>query len=183
MRTLPAGDGVRLVRDVLIPMRDGTSLAADLYVPDDRPADGPARASRCPSSWTTSRTARTRSNRAAMRHYLELPRHGYVVVRVDIRGTGASEGDADRRVRRPGAARRLRRDRVDRRPAVVRRPREHDGHLVRRVHRAPGGDAPAAAPEVDHPGRLHRRPLHRRLPLPRRAAADVLRHGLVRRRG
>ena len=31
---------------------------------------------------------------AAMRHYLELPRHGYVVARVDIRGTGGSEGHA-----------------------------------------------------------------------------------------
>ena len=94
MRTLPAGDGVRLVRDVLIPMRDGTSLAADLYVPDDRPAARTCPSSRCRSSWTTSRTARTRSIRAAMRHYLELPRHGYIVARVDIRGTGGSEGDA-----------------------------------------------------------------------------------------
>ena len=28
-----------------------------------------------------------------MRHYLDLPRHGYIVARVDIRGTGGSEGD------------------------------------------------------------------------------------------
>ena len=31
---------------------------------------------------------------AALRHYLELPRHGYIVARVDIRGTGGSEGHA-----------------------------------------------------------------------------------------
>ncbi len=30
----------------------------------------------------------------AMRHYLELPRNGYIVARVDIRGTGGSGGDA-----------------------------------------------------------------------------------------
>ena len=29
-----------------------------------------------------------------MRHYLELPRHGYILARVDIRGTGGSEGHA-----------------------------------------------------------------------------------------
>ena len=63
---------------------------------------------------------------------------------------------------------------------MVRRPREPDGHLVRRLHRAPGRDPPAAAPDLDHPGRRHRRPLHRRLPLPRRPAADVLRPRLVR---
>ncbi len=119
-------------------------------------------------------------NPAVFRHYLELPRNGYAVARVDIRGTGASEGRAvDEYVAR-GAGGRARRDRVARRAAVVRRPREHDGHLVRRLHRAPGGHPPAAAPHLDHPDRLHRRPLHRRLPLPRRPAPDVLRHRLVR---
>jgi putative CocE/NonD family hydrolase len=29
-----------------------------------------------------------------LRHYLELPRHGYILARVDIRGTGGSEGHA-----------------------------------------------------------------------------------------
>ena len=181
MKLLRAGEGVRLVRDVMIPMRDGVLLAADLYVPDEPGRRRTACPSaRCRSSWTTSPTARTRSTRRPARHYLELPRHGYIVARVDIRGHGRLRGPRRRRVRGPGAGRRLRRHRVAGRPAVVRRPREHDRHLVRRVHGAPGRDAPAAAPDLDHPGRLHGRPLHRRLPLPRRPAADVLRHRLVR---
>ena len=41
------------------------------------PDDGRDRR-RCRWSWTTSRTARTRSTSRPSRHYLELPRHGYV---------------------------------------------------------------------------------------------------------
>ena len=94
MRTLPAGDGVRLVRDVLIPMRDGTSLAADLYVPD-----GPAGGTDLPEQplpvvMDYIPYRKDEVDPRAMRHYLELPRHGYIVARVDIRGTGGSEGDA-----------------------------------------------------------------------------------------
>ena len=46
---------------------------------------------RCPWSSTTSRTARTSSNPASAPHYLYLARHGYILARIDIRGTGASE--------------------------------------------------------------------------------------------
>ena len=93
MRTLPAGDGVRLVRDVLIPMRDGTSLAADLYVPDDAGGtDLPEQPLPVVMDYIPYR--KDEVDPRAMRHYLELPRHGYVVARVDIRGTGGSEGEA-----------------------------------------------------------------------------------------
>ena len=94
MRTLPAGDGVRLVRDVLIPMRDGTSLAADLYVPDG-PAGGPDLPEQpLPVVMDYIPYRKDEVDPRAMRHYLELPRNGYIVARVDIRGTGGSGGDA-----------------------------------------------------------------------------------------
>ena len=32
-------EGVRLIKNVLVPMRDGVSLAADLYVPDPDPGE------------------------------------------------------------------------------------------------------------------------------------------------
>ena len=91
---MPAGDGVRLVRDVLIPMRDGTTLAADLYVPD-----GPAGGSDLPEQplpvvMDYIPYRKDEVDPRAMRHYLELPRNGYIVARVDIRGTGGSGGDA-----------------------------------------------------------------------------------------
>src|SRR5215813_3243529 len=85
--------GVTLVRNVRIPMQDGTRLAADLYMPASvtdgarlpvvleyipyRKDDVPLRPSDVygPHAWY---------------HY--LPLHGYVMARVDIRGSGASEG-------------------------------------------------------------------------------------------
>ena len=80
--------GVTLVKNVRIPVRDGVRLAADLYFPTCC-ARGRRRRSR--SSWSTSRTARTRSL-PGTRFYEYLPQHGYAVARVDIRGTGASAG-------------------------------------------------------------------------------------------
>jgi putative CocE/NonD family hydrolase len=85
-RTIPYAYGVTLVKNVLIPMRDGVRLAADLYLPaDGRPGDRwpvvmdyiPYRKDEVPPG---------------NRYYEVLPCHGYVVARVDIRGTGGSEG-------------------------------------------------------------------------------------------
>ena len=94
MRTFRAGEGVRLVRDVLIPMRDGTTLAADLYVPDTAGSglDLPERPLPVVMDYVPYR--KDEVDPAAARQYLELPRHGYAVARVDIRGTGGSEGHA-----------------------------------------------------------------------------------------
>ncbi len=103
MRTLPAGDGVRLVRDVLIPMRDGTSLAADLYVPDG-PAGGPDLPEQpLPVVMDYIPYRKDEVDPRAMRHYLELPRNGYIVARVDIRGHRRLGGRRRRRVRRPAS--------------------------------------------------------------------------------
>jgi putative CocE/NonD family hydrolase len=79
---------VRLLKNVLIPTRDGTRLAADLYVPDGWTAEGgepvpvvmeyiPYRKDDVPPG---------------ERFYEVLPEYGYVVARVDVRGTGGSEG-------------------------------------------------------------------------------------------
>jgi hypothetical protein len=87
----PIADGVRLIKNVMIPMRDGVRLAADLYAPD------PETAAR--NGWETTPVVmeyipyrKDEVNPANFPHYLYLPRHGYTVARVDIRGTGASEG-------------------------------------------------------------------------------------------
>ncbi len=94
MRVLRAGDGVTLVRDIFIQMRDGTRLAADVYVSDgDAGTDG-LPSSPMPVVMDYLPYRKDEVDPAAMRHYLELPRQGYPVVRVDIRGTGGSEGHA-----------------------------------------------------------------------------------------
>ena len=94
MRSMSVGAGVRLLRDVMIPMRDGISLAADLYVPDVA-GDGPDLPERpLPVVMDYIPYRKDEVDPAVMRHYLELPRHGYIVARIDIRGTGGSGGHA-----------------------------------------------------------------------------------------
>ena len=88
--TIPIAEGVTLVKNVMIPMRDGIHLAADLYMPD-----GPESS----RGWDKFSVLmdyipyrKDEVNAGVSRHYLYLPRHGYVAARVDIRGTGGSEG-------------------------------------------------------------------------------------------
>ena len=76
--------GVKVVKNVLVPMRDGVRLAADLYVPVPGPGPLPVVMEYIPY--------RKDEVVPGTRFYYELPRHGYVVARVDIRGTGGSEG-------------------------------------------------------------------------------------------
>jgi putative CocE/NonD family hydrolase len=95
MRALRAADDVRILRSLRIPMRDGVVLAADLYLPDpdgSLSADLPATPMPVVMDYIPYR--KDEVDPAAMPHYLELPRHGYAVARVDIRGTGSSEGHA-----------------------------------------------------------------------------------------
>ena len=81
---------IRIVRNIEIPMADGVRLGAALYLPD-APNDGPFPAiveyhpyrkddNKIPRDWRT---------------HSYLARKGYVGVRVDVRGTGASEGIAE----------------------------------------------------------------------------------------
>jgi hypothetical protein len=82
---------VKLVKNVMIPMPDGVRLAADVYLPDDGrddlSVDRPL-----PVVMDYIPYRKDELNPAMVRMYTELPRRGYPVVRVDIRGTGASEG-------------------------------------------------------------------------------------------
>ena len=70
-----------------------------------------------------------------------------------------------RRVHPAGTARRLRDHRLAFRPAVVRRQRGHDRHLLDRLQQPPGGGATAAGPQGDRHAHVDRRPLRRRRPL------------------
>ncbi len=88
---LPIADGVQLIKNVIIPMRDGVRLAADLYMPDPDSARRNGWA-RTPVVMEYIPYRKDEVNLAGAAHYLYLPRHGYTVARVDIRGTGASEG-------------------------------------------------------------------------------------------
>jgi putative CocE/NonD family hydrolase len=81
-------EGVRLIKNILIPMRDHTRLAADLYVPQEWALDiGPPLP--IVMEYIPYRKDEVPPGR---RFYEYLARHGYLIARVDIRGTGASEG-------------------------------------------------------------------------------------------
>lgn len=78
-------DGVKVEKNVLIPMRDGVRLAADVYLPDPDPSEPvPVVMEYIPY--------RKDEVTPGSRFYEYFPKHGYAVARVDIRGTGGSEG-------------------------------------------------------------------------------------------
>ena len=154
-------------------MRDGIRLAVDLYLPDPTSGRAAARGDGVhplPQGRGTAGKPLLRVSPAAGLHRGQgrHPRH---------RRLG---GHQHGRIRRAGAAGRLRRDRVARRSAVLRRPRQPDGDLLRRLHLAPGRDPSAATSDQHRPHVLHGRPLHGRLPLPRRPPQEVLRHRPLR---
>ncbi|MBG7610160.1 MAG: CocE/NonD family hydrolase [Anaerolineae bacterium] len=85
--SLPVADGVKLLKNARIPTRDGLHLAADIYLPD---TFNPNYCFPVVMEYTPYR--KNEINYAARPFYLRLPKHGYAVARVDIRGTGDSEG-------------------------------------------------------------------------------------------
>lgn len=70
------------VQTVMIPMRDGTRLATDVYLPPKLPA--PA---------VVMRTPYERDQDANVGAFMSLARRGFAVVSQDCRGTGGSEPD------------------------------------------------------------------------------------------
>jgi uncharacterized protein len=84
--------GVKVVKNVLIPMEDGVRLAADVYLPLDGELDG---STRYPLVMEYIPYRKDDVGRPERTWYVRLPLAGYPFVRVDIRGTGASEGFAE----------------------------------------------------------------------------------------
>lgn len=80
----PEADGCRFVQDIAIPMRDGTRLAGDLYLPLD-PSPHPLLLERSPYGKHSSVMVNIGAPQA-------LARAGFAVAIVDVRGRYASEG-------------------------------------------------------------------------------------------
>ncbi len=79
------GQGVRIVKNVFIPMRDGVELAADLFLPS---TEGPA-----PAVFTYVPYHKDDYIGVAYKEtYMEIARRGYAGLLIDIRGTGGSGG-------------------------------------------------------------------------------------------
>lgn len=78
---------------IRVPLRDGTSLAADLYLPTSLSAveDCPSQAAQ---AWPTIlvRTPYGRSTQTMIEQGRYFARHGYAVLQVDVRGRGDSDG-------------------------------------------------------------------------------------------
>lgn len=84
--TVTRQDGIELIT-ATIPMADGVNLAADLYLPAERDS-----ADRLPVLLEYLPYRKTESRARNFRHYSYFVQRGYAVARVDIRGTGNSEG-------------------------------------------------------------------------------------------
>ena len=78
---------VLTIREVMIPMPDGIHLAADLYMPADIPAG-----EHLPVLLEYTPYRKNDSRGSKYRMYTYFVKRGYVVARVDIRGTGNSQG-------------------------------------------------------------------------------------------
>jgi putative CocE/NonD family hydrolase len=81
-----------IMQEAWIPMRDGVRLAADIYFPKGREpgAEHPGEALPVLLEYLPYRKTESRPSRYALFSY--FIRHGYIVARVDIRGTGNSKG-------------------------------------------------------------------------------------------
>ena len=87
--TAPA-DGAYVGREVMIPMRDGKRLHAQLWRPKGATGRLPILMTRSPYGFTAERIAR---GLAPGGPYAELARNGFIFVFEDIRGRFGSEGD------------------------------------------------------------------------------------------
>jgi len=84
-----ADTDVEVLRDVMVPMRDGVRLATDLYLPRSRTGRVPALLTRTPYSKTQAPTP----GRVGVREFgAYFAKAGYAVVVQDVRGRWASEG-------------------------------------------------------------------------------------------
>jgi len=78
---------VRRVKNVMIPMRDGINIAADIYLPEEiKPGE------RLPAVIEYTPYRKDELDAVQRRYATYLPENGYLFIRIDVRGTGASEG-------------------------------------------------------------------------------------------
>ena len=119
---------VRVIEHTLIPLKDGTMLAARIWLPDD------AEQNPVPAilEYLPYRKRDGTYERDALTHPY-LAGHGYAGVRVDIRGSGEFDGLAVRRVRQAGTGRWRGGDRVAGGAALVQWRGRNDGNLLGRV--------------------------------------------------
>ena len=90
MRLVDFADSVRVIENIFVPLPDGTRLAAKMWLPhdaDEKPV--PAILEYVPYRKRDG----TRSHDQSMHMY--YAGHGYAAIRLDIRGTGDSEGLID----------------------------------------------------------------------------------------
>ncbi len=96
MTDLPLLSGVRVLRDVMIPMRDGLRLAADVYLPEGGEGRLPVLLERTPydrrGTNHADRSAADPTPRCKPEIAAEFARGGYAYVLVDCRGRYGSEG-------------------------------------------------------------------------------------------
>ena len=78
---------VKVKKNVLIPMSDGTRLSAHMFMPE---GPGPF-----PAVFDYYPYRKDDLSAAALHRQQYLARHGYVALRIDVRGTGNSEGIAE----------------------------------------------------------------------------------------
>ena len=158
---------VRIEEHIWITLSDGCRLGARLWLPDTAPrVRVPAILEYIPYRKRDG----TRARDDPMHGY--FAEHGYAAVRVDMRGSGESDGHL--------ADEYLRQEQDDAleviawiaRPALVHGRRRHAGQVVGRLQRAAGRRPPPAGAEGDHHDLLHRQPLHRRHPLHGRLRAQ-----------
>ena len=130
---------MREIEHAWIPLADGTRLAARIWLPEDAEDDPvPAILEYLPYRKKDGTVVRDSKRQPY------LAGHGYAAVRVDMRGTGESDGILHRRVHAAGAGRRARGPRLARRAALVHGQPRHVGHLLGRLQRAAGRRPPAA---------------------------------------
>lgn len=75
------------VKTTWIPLPDGVRLAADLFMPAEREADA-----KHPVLFELIPYRKDEGRHKRFKMYSYFVRHGYIVVRADVRGTGTSEG-------------------------------------------------------------------------------------------
>ena len=129
---------VRVIEHTLIPLKDGTTLAARIWLPDD------AEQNPVPAilEYLPYRKRDGTYERDALTHPY-LAGYGYASVRVDLRGSGEFDGFTVRRVRQAGTRRWRGGDRLAGGSALVQWLGWDDGNFLGRVQWASSCGAPS----------------------------------------